>query len=106
MTAADAVAIDVDGAPSASTAEEERTRIIKRRVANARDVLTRDVTQLPRDPLTACGQSSLGFRDLSFSIRSKELGEKLILAPSSGAYKAGSMVAIMVRPRSTARRRE
>jgi hypothetical protein len=57
-----------------------------------------DVMALPRDPEVAFGQSSLCFRNLAFSIRSRHNGaEKVILTPTSGAYAAGSMVALMVR---------
>ena len=51
-----------------------------------------DVMSIPRDPKTAHGQTSLCFRNLSFSIK-----EKVIVTPTSGAYGEGTMVALMVR---------
>ena len=58
-----------------------------------------DVMSIPRDPDVAHGQSSLCFRDLSFSFKSSRTdgSEKVIVAPTSGAYAAGTMVAVMVR---------
>ena len=55
------------------------------------------VMSIPRGSAAAYGQSNLCFRNLAFSVKSHNGSTKVILTPSSGAYSAGSMVALMVR---------
>ena len=71
---------------------------IRAKIAEMRDMLEGGrVMSVARDPETAYGQSNLAFKDLSFSIEvgTKVKTKQVILTPSSGAYAAGSMVAIM-----------
>lgn len=71
---------------------------IRAKIAEMRDMLEGGrVMSVARDPETAYGQSNLAFKDLSFSIEvgTKVKTNQVILTPSSGAYAAGSMVAIM-----------
>ena len=50
-----------------------------------------NVKNLPRDPSSAVGQSSLAFRDLSFSIKQADGSHKPILEPVSGRALASTL---------------
>lgn len=69
---------------------------IDTKLKDSHAMLEDDVMSIPRDADVAYGQSNLCFRDVTFSIKSSMDGsEKVILTATSGAYEAGSMVAIM-----------
>lgn len=71
---------------------------IEHKMTEAHSMVQGDVMSIQRDPDLAHGQSSLCFRNLSFSYKSRADGlEKIIVTPTSGAYAAGTMVAVMVR---------
>ena len=77
--------------------------IIQEEIIKKRELLESGFQlDIARDPNTAYGQSTLAFRDLTFSIPTKKTGARIILTPTSGAYEAGSMVALMVRARRDA----
>lgn len=48
-----------------------------------------------RDPKMSFGQSSLTFKDVSFSIKLRDGSRKQILAPTSGHFEPGTLVALM-----------
>jgi hypothetical protein len=82
---------------------EDVAAIIQEEINKKRELLESGFQlDIARDPNTAYGQSTLAFRDLTFSIPTKKTGARIILTPTSGAYEAGSMVALMVRARSDA----
>lgn len=86
--------VELDDAGKVRTPEE----YIDAKLRGIKDMLEGDVMKLSRDPELAIGQSSLCFRDLAFSIKPPDgSDEKVILTPTSGAYAAGSMVALMAR---------
>ena len=77
---------------------EDVAAIIQEEIIKKRELLESGFQlDIARDPNTAYGQSTLAFRDLTFSIPTKKTGARIILTPTSGAYEAGSMVALMVR---------
>jgi len=72
------------------------TRVRRRleSVYNELDKVTGQEGDVVRDP-AAYGEASLTFKDIEFSVRLKDGAERLILAPTSGHFKAGSLVALM-----------
>lgn len=88
------------GLEEEGTVNDAHASAMMRKVRGMNAVLEGDVMSIPRDPDVAYGQSNLCFRDLAFSIKCRHVNngsEKVILTPTSGAYLAGSMVALMVR---------
>jgi len=89
-----------EGAPGAGAAEPGQRSVrslISRRIHEEQDKLLR-ITGAPgdveRDP-RAYGQASLTFKDVSFSVRLKGNEERQILAPASGHFEPGALVALM-----------
>jgi len=64
-------------------------------VMNDLDQVTGEPGDVQADPAWAYGEANLTFKDVEFSIRGKDGKDKVILAPTSGHFEAGSLVALM-----------
>jgi len=82
---------------SSMTTEYVRTMIEKRMREHPAELakVTGEEGDISRDPITAYGQSTLTFRDVSFSIKLPDGSTQLILAPTSGHFEPGTLVALM-----------
>eukprot|EP00428_Durinskia_dybowskii_P015084 CAMPEP_0170224222 /NCGR_PEP_ID=MMETSP0116_2-20130129/11813_1 /TAXON_ID=400756 /ORGANISM="Durinskia baltica, Strain CSIRO CS-38" /LENGTH=654 /DNA_ID=CAMNT_0010474929 /DNA_START=91 /DNA_END=2055 /DNA_ORIENTATION=- len=78
---------------TSSTDTTAATELFKKRLQRSElDFMniTGDPGDVERDPEVACGDTSLTFEDVSFSV-----GDKTILQPVSGHFEPGSLVAVM-----------
>ena len=99
------VEVDVAAAqPSVSTLYDEavskkdshRDAFVDLKIRQVHSELSGDIMSLPRDPHLWHGQTNLCFKNVGYHAKVNG-SEKVILTPTSGAYKAGSMVALMAR---------